>query len=756
MIRGRDEPVLVGRADPIQAGRAFQPLKRPFGVIQPVGDETQGPAGLQDAGEGLGRLVLQQTALVVARLVPGVGKQDQHPIDRGVRQGVHHVARIVGVDADILQIAVLDMAQGRGHAVQEGFATDHQGVGPPRRLGRHMLAAAETDLQPDLGRLGHHRPGVQRPGLGIGHGDGGQQGVHQRRLTRLDRAGLDAAERPQRAVQMRVSVFGGQVGAHAPAVSGRAAKRLGGPSGEGGKPFDGADRTPFYDGRKARRAVASSGKGETMIGHHLRGVSLAAIMCAVLGLSACATTGQPSDQNAAAKPARDRTLDAGLDPATTLDPYPSTYRPLPRENFAVVGATVLTGTDRKIDNGVVVVTDGRIAAVGDASTPVPAGYKVVDARGRYVTPGVIDVHSHLGVYPSPGVSGMSDGNEATNPNTAQVWAEHSLWPQDPGFNTARAGGVTTMHILPGSANLFGGRGVTIRNVPSITMQGMKFPAAPYTVKMACGENPSRVYGGRNQSPATGMGNMAGYRAAFIAAREYKAKWDKWHETGEGTAPTRNLQNETLAGVLDGSILIQNHCYRADEMALMMDMAREFGYRISTFHHATEAYKLAPQLAQNGICAAMWTGWWGFKMEALDAIEENAALVDAQPGSCAVIHSDDALLTQRLNQEAAAALSAGRRAGLNISEEHAIGWFTSNAAKAIGIADQTGSLTPGLRADVVIWSADPFSIYARADQVFIDGALAFDRSNPAYQPTSDFELGQPGYGLTAANVREGAR
>lgn len=134
---------------------------------------------------------------------------------------------------------------------------------------------------------------------------------------------------------------------------------------------------------------------------------------------------------------------------------------------------------------------------------------------------------------------------------------------------------------------------------------------------------------------------------------------------------------------------------------------------------------------------MWTGWWGFKMEALDAIEENAALVDAQPGSCAVIHSDDALLTQRLNQEAAAALSAGRRAGLNISEEHAIGWFTSNAAKAIGIAD-------------------PFSIYARADQVFIDGALAFDRSNPAYQPTSDFELGQPGYGLTAANVREGAR
>ncbi|RZJ96745.1 MAG: amidohydrolase, partial [Brevundimonas sp.] len=373
-----------------------------------------------------------------------------------------------------------------------------------------------------------------------------------------------------------------------------------------------------------------------------------------------------------------------------------------------------------------------------------------------VTPGVIDMHSHLGVYPSPGVQGMSDGNEATSPNTAQVWAEHSIWPQDPGFNAARAGGVTTLQILPGSANLFGGRSVTVRNVPSVTMQGMKFPGAPYGVKMACGENPSRVYGGRNQSPATGMGNVAGYRAAFIAARDYKAKWDKWRETGQGDPPTRNLQNETLVGVLDGTILVQNHCYRADEMAVMIDIAKEFGYRITAFHHATEAYKIAPMLAREHICAAMWTGWWGFKMEALDGIEENAALVDAAQGSCAVIHSDDALLTQRLNQEAAAALSAGRRAGLTISEEHAISWITLNPARAIGIADQTGSLEAGKRGDVVIWSADPFSIYARADQVFIDGGLSFDRFNPAYQPTSDFELGQPGYGISAATVAEGAR
>ena len=497
-----------------------------------------------------------------------------------------------------------------------------------------------------------------------------------------------------------------------------------------------------------------------MLLNRLRGPSLAVLTCALgaLALSACATTGdaKPRTETASTSSSRDRTMAPGLDGWANADPYPSTYRGLPRENLALVGATVLTGAGQKIEGGVVVITDGRIAAVGGADTPVPGGHKVVDARGRYVTPGIIDIHSHLGVYPSPGVMGMSDGNEATNPNTAQVWAEHSIWPQDPGFNTARAGGVTTLQILPGSANLFGGRGVTVRNVPSVTMQGMKFPNAPYGLKMACGENPSRVYGGRNQSPATGMGNVAGYRAAFISARDYKEKWDKWRETGQGTPPTRNLQLETLAGVLDGSILIQNHCYRADEMAVMLDVAKEFGYKVTTFHHAVEAYKIAPMLAREGVCAAMWTGWWGFKMEALDGIEENAALTDAPEGSCAVIHSDDAELTQRLNQEAAAALSAGRRAGMNISEEHAISWITLNAARSIGIDKETGSLEPGKRADVVIWSADPFSVYARADQVFIDGGLAFDRANPAYQPVSDFELGQPGFGQVAAGVAQGAR
>jgi len=298
--------------------------------------------------------------------------------------------------------------------------------------------------------------------------------------------------------------------------------------------------------------------------------------------------------------------------------------------------------------------------------------------------------------------------------------------------------------------------VTVKNVPSTTMQGMKFPGAPYGLKMACGENPKRVYGNRNQSPATRMGNVAGYRTAWINAAEYGRRWDQYRDKqaeyerkrdgGDRGAtqpdpPKRDLELDTLSGVLRGDILIQNHCYRADEMANMIDIAKEFGFKIKTFHHATESYKVADLLAREGICSAMWAGWWGFKMESFDGIEANAPIVH-RAGACAVIHSDDANIIQRLNQEAAAALSAGNAAGMNISRAEAMQWITLNAAKGMGIDAQTGSLEPGKMADVVIWSADPFSVYAQAQQVYIDGALVYDRRDPRYQPKSDFELGQP--------------
>ena len=458
----------------------------------------------------------------------------------------------------------------------------------------------------------------------------------------------------------------------------------------------------------------------------------AACLAAALFLAGCATSA--SDD---AKP-----TSPDLDPKVDANPFPSTYKPLPATATALVGATIYTGTGERIDNATLLMKDGKIEAVG-ANVAVPAGYKSVNARGKWITPGIIDAHSHLGVYASPGVAALSDGNEATSPNTAEVWAEHSIWPQDEGFNAVRRGGVTSMLILPGSANLFGGRSVTLKNVPSRTIQGMKFPDAPYGLKMACGENPKRVYGTKNQPPATRMGNVAGYRKAWLEAAKYAKKWDAYRASeGKGDAPDRDLKLDTLVGVLKGEILVQNHCYRADEMAVMIDIAKEFGYKITAFHHGSEAYKIADLLAKEGICVATWAGWWGFKMESIDGIEENAALVHAA-GGCAVIHSDDPILSQRLNQEAAAALAAGRRLGLKISDADAIKWITANPAKLLGVADKTGSLEAGKMADVVIWNADPLSIYAVTEKVFIDGALIYDRNDKRFQPKSDFLLGHPG-------------
>jgi imidazolonepropionase-like amidohydrolase len=423
------------------------------------------------------------------------------------------------------------------------------------------------------------------------------------------------------------------------------------------------------------------------------------------------------------------------------DPYPSTYRPYGGVPTAITGATIYDGEGGRIENGTIVMVEGRIHAVGGADTPIPEGATRIDGRGRWVTPGVIDIHSHLGDYPSPGVEAHNDGNEITSPVRPEVWAEHSVWPQDPGFSRALAnGGITTLQVLPGSANLFGGRGVTLRNVPARTVQAMRFPGAPRGLKIACGENPKRVYGNRNQMPQTRMGNVALMRATWQRAAEYRDR-----RARDASTP-RDMALDTLVEVLEGRMLVHNHCYRADEMAVMLDMAREFGFRIAAFHHAVEAYKIADLLRTSGTCAAMWADWWGFKMEAYDAINENIPLVH-NAGACAIVHSDDANGIQRLNQEAAKALADGRRMGINISDEVAWRWLAINPANALGIADQTGSLRAGKRADVVLWNGNPFSVYTRPQQVWIDGALLYDMNDPRRRPVSDFELGQPGEGDT---------
>jgi imidazolonepropionase-like amidohydrolase len=420
----------------------------------------------------------------------------------------------------------------------------------------------------------------------------------------------------------------------------------------------------------------------------------------------------------------------------TATAYASRYQALPSSTTLLSGATVLTGTGERLDTSDVLLMDGKIVVIGASLDAGDA--TIVDATGKWITPGVIDVHSHLGVYPSPHTDSHSDGNEATAPVTAEVWAEHSVWPHDPGFATALSGGITSLQILPGSANLVGGRGVTLKNLPGRNVMDMKFPGAPYGLKMACGENPKRVYGGRSQSPSTRMGNVAGYRSAWIAAADYRDKTAA-AEKGQGEAPLRDLGLETLAGVLNGDILVHNHCYRGDEMSIMLEIAKEFGYKVSTFHHAVEAYKIADLLADTDTCAAMWADWWGFKMEAFDGIRENVAIVD-KAGACAIVHSDDQLGIQRLNQESAKVIGAAARVGIEIPPERAIRWITSNAAKSLGIDTMTGTLEVGKMADVVVWNGDPFSVYTKTERVYIDGALLYERGNDALNPVSDFTLG----------------
>ena len=420
-------------------------------------------------------------------------------------------------------------------------------------------------------------------------------------------------------------------------------------------------------------------------------------------------------------------------------PYASTYKAYPGAPTAITNVTLYDGEGGKIENATLFMSGGKITSVGGPDTPVPADIAVFDGTGKFVTPGIIDIHSHLGDYPTPSVAAHDDGNEMTDPTTPEVWAEHSVWPQDPGFSRAMAnGGITSLQILPGSANLMGGRSVTLKNVPATTVQGMKFPGAPYGLKMACGENPKRVYGSKGRMPSTRMGNLAVNRQTWIAAQEYKRKLDA------GEKVTRDLGMETLAGVLSGDILIHNHCYRADEMAIVIDMGKEFGYKVSAFHHAVEAYKIGDMLAREGICSAIWADWYGFKMEAYDATPENAAILYKR-GACIIIHSDDENQIQRLNQEAAKAQADARRAGVDIPDATVIGWITFNAAKAMGIDAMTGSLKPGKMADVVLWNGNPLSVYSRPEKVWVDGAMLFDATDPKRRPVSDFELGQPGEG-----------
>jgi imidazolonepropionase-like amidohydrolase len=387
--------------------------------------------------------------------------------------------------------------------------------------------------------------------------------------------------------------------------------------------------------------------------------------------------------------------------------------------FVIKNATLLTTTHGRIEHGSVYVKDGKIAAFG-ASVTAPATATVIDAEGKYVTPGIIDPHSHMALD--------GDVNEATSPVVPQMMMKDAFDYNDKAIYRALAGGVTSSLLLHGSADMIGGQAVVIKNKYGLDRDQMLFPGAPQSIKFASGENPKRVFGDRKQLPSTRMGNFEVMREAFTQAKDYQRGWDEYNEKvkkGDKTAiaPKKDLKLEALVQVLQGKMLVQIHCYRADEFLTEIAIANEFGYKIRAFHHALEAYKVPEALAKNDIAIATFADWWGYKYEAWDAIPWNAVMA-MRAGVRVAIKSDSDDYMRRLNQEAAKTMRYG-----GATEDEAMKMLTLNPAWIIGVDDKTGSIDVGKDADLVLWDGYPLSSYGVPQKVWIDGDLYFDRELP---------------------------
>lgn len=383
-------------------------------------------------------------------------------------------------------------------------------------------------------------------------------------------------------------------------------------------------------------------------------------------------------------------------------------------DLAIRHATVLPVTGPPIPDGTVVIDQGKIVALGG---PVPPGTPELDATGLWLTPGLIDMHSHMGVYPWPGGSGDADGNEMSEPFTPRVWAGDSFDPEDPAIARARAGGITTIQALPGSGNMIGGRAVIVKLRPSRTLDGMLFVGAPPSIKMACGENPKRVYGNEDEHEVklmTRMGEMAALRHRLDQALAYAAA-----RKGPNP-PARSEDDEVLNDVMAGKIRVNLHCYRSFDIADWIRVADAYHFKITTIHHALEAYKVRDLLVSHGIGIATWPDWWGFKQEAFDGIPEGPVLA-ANAGVVVATHSDSATTIQHFNIEAAKLVRAG------MSEADALATITLNPAKLLGVDKQVGSLEVGKDADLALWNREPLDGYALVQKTWIDGKLVFDRA-----------------------------
>jgi len=394
---------------------------------------------------------------------------------------------------------------------------------------------------------------------------------------------------------------------------------------------------------------------------------------------------------------------------------------------AIRNATILTVTRGTIDKGTIVIRNGKIAAVG-ADVDVPRGATEIDGTGLFVSPGIIDAHSHIAVDGSV--------NESSLSVTSMVGVEDVLSPDDIDIYRGLAGGVTTANILHGSANAIGGKNAVIKLRWGKDARALLFEGAMPGIKFALGENPKRSNsaGGNNTDrryPATRMGVIDDIREAFVEARAYQAKWkvyDAAVKAGDraASAPGRDLRLEPLVEILDGKRLVHAHSYRADEILQLIRLAEEFSFRIATLQHVLEGYKVADEIARHGAGASTFSDWWAYKVEAYDAIPYNAALM-TQRGVLVSINSDSAEEHRHLNQEAAKTIKYG-----GLTEEQALKLVTLNPAIQLGIDKRVGSIEVGKDADLVLFSAHPLSTFAVPQQVLIDGVVYFDRQKDLQQ------------------------
>ena len=398
---------------------------------------------------------------------------------------------------------------------------------------------------------------------------------------------------------------------------------------------------------------------------------------------------------------------------------PPATAPAPASDVVIKNAYLMTVTHGNIKNGSIYIKNGKIGAVGE-TVNAPASATVIDAGGRYVTPGIVDSHSHIALD--------EDVNEATSPITPQMKMLDAFDYTDKAIYRALAGGVTTSLLLHGSANMIGGQAIVIKHKFGLGRDAMLFPGAPPSIKFASGENPKRVYGSKGQVPSTRMGNFEVQREALQQGREYMREWDDYNAKvkrgdKDARAPKRDLKLEALADILRGKFLVQIHCYRADEFLTEIAIAKEFGYKIRAFHHALESYKVADKIAAEGIGVAAFADWWGYKQEAWDAIPW-MPVIDMRKGVRVAIKSDSDDFDRRLNQEAAKTMRYG-----GATEEEALKMITLNPAWIVGVDNRVGSLDVGKDGDIVIWSDYPLSVYAVPEKVLIDGDVYFDRSLP---------------------------